>query len=143
MLVCAPLLFAVCVVGCKSKKEEASTTPSSSEVAESGAKNGASNVDSSETRAARKPSPRKEHSAKAEKSLQSEDSSKVEKPKPYILKDLSAIKLHPGMRSPKLGDTIYTMSNMPQKTCGEFWVQDSDGYVAMIAQCDDQHEGGH
>lgn len=63
--------------------------------------------------------------------------------KPFILQSLNDIKLNPGDIGPKVGDMIYTMSNLPKGECGEFWVKSSDGMVAQLAVCSGDHEGGH
>ncbi len=62
---------------------------------------------------------------------------------PYVLAEPSTINVYPGTPSPKVGDLIYTMANLPANTCGEFWVRDGDGYVSKLALCTGQHEGGH
>ncbi len=63
--------------------------------------------------------------------------------KPFVLTDLNMIKVNPGSPSPKVGDLIYTMTNLPVGTCGEYWVQNPDGSVGLLAQCNGLHEGGH
>lgn len=60
---------------------------------------------------------------------------------PFVLTDMSKIKVPEGMPSPKLGDTIYTMEILPRTACGEYWVVDSQGHVAKLAVC--THGEGH
>lgn len=54
---------------------------------------------------------------------------------PQVITDLSLIKVAEGMPLPKVGDTLYTMNNLPRNACGEYWVRDSMGHVAKLAVC--------
>lgn len=58
---------------------------------------------------------------------------------PFVLEDLSQVKVHKGCDSPKVGDTIYTFETVPLKVCGEYWVIESNGYVAMLSVCPGDH----
>lgn len=62
---------------------------------------------------------------------------------PYALKDLSTIKVTPGSDSPKVGEMIYSYTNIPKEECGEFWVLEDNGYVVKLAKCSGDHADGH
>ncbi|MFC4992748.1 hypothetical protein [Rubritalea tangerina] len=62
-----------------------------------------------------------------------------EKKEPYALEDVQAIKTRAGGDVPPLGTMIYTYSNLPKEACGEYWVQDNEGYVEKLAVCTGDH----
>lgn len=70
----------------------------------------------------------------AEKKMSSQELKEL-RSHPWELEDLKDIRVRPGEDSPKVGDTIYAMKNVPTGKCGEFWVQDPSGYVSKLAVC--------
>lgn len=65
---------------------------------------------------------------------------KVDTTEPFVLESLDQIKVHEGSDSPKVGDTIYTYSNLPQEACGTYWVMGDNGFVETLAVCSGDHE---
>ncbi|QQL45142.1 hypothetical protein [Sulfuriroseicoccus oceanibius] len=59
---------------------------------------------------------------------------------PFVLQSLDQIKVREGSDSPKVGDTIYSMTNLPEEACGTYWVLGGDGYVETLAVCTGDHE---
>lgn len=146
LLVCIPLSLSALLLSCKSDSQEASSPSAPDERG----KRTTSHTEPAQQRAPKDPSVVPSSNPSTQPTTQSPSgrtttaaAPKTNAPKPYVLTDLSTIKVHPGTPSPKVGDTIYTMATIPANTCGEFWVQDKDGYVSKLAQCNGQHEGGH
>lgn len=136
---CAGVTFSALLVSCGDKEEPKAPVVETQEVKQ---KTRSILETSADDELAPPPAP----AAKAEKPkvarFKPAPKPKQNKSEPYILEDLSQIKLNPGDDSPKKGDTIYTYSTVPAGECGVFWVQDVNGYVMRLAVCPGNHADG-
>ena len=150
ILVASALLsLPVLVVSCEKKSTEANASEPASKVVEAkkrvpatldtSGQDGNQSVDQKKPSMAGIPAQAEESPSSA----QNDARSSHELEQPFVLESLSDIKLVPGVPGPKVGDTIYSMANLPKDECGEFWVKSSDGMVAQLAVCSGDHEGGH